>query len=356
MKQTNTQEMLRLPNFQKEDNSQKDPVFLELPLSIKNINKQGQLVRVSTLGSCASSNGGQPLGEQDFNYSRVQPFLPENASDKEIRIHNFLNNQTVYGVNVKEMIEDFSKTPTSNRLKQEFNKSKKNSSLFERRKNVLNSFSSLRSSPNRFDKPTLDSKSLANEPQVTLQNNASGNKLLRQSTDINESLGMSFGLAIYKKRLKVTTDCDDSPKQTGVLDDNKLGANDDYSNSSIHQDDTRCTSQEKDQNSCVLTLELQNSFSQITAELEGLSFSPDNLKITDSKNISCLPYQVTGFTQESLTHQDMGFQNGSCSALQHRFLQRQQKSSDIENKPENLLLAPQQLKLPKISCGNLNID
>lgn len=114
----------------KEDSVGKDPVFLELPNSIRNISKQGHLIKHSNTHPVSYGGGG----EQDFNYSRVIPYVPEQASDKEKRIHNFLNSMQAYAINVKEMIDDFSKTPTSNRLMKEFSKTKKNSSLFARRK------------------------------------------------------------------------------------------------------------------------------------------------------------------------------------------------------------------------------
>ncbi|CDW89866.1 UNKNOWN [Stylonychia lemnae] len=198
---------MMMPSLEVQNNQQengnidnKENVFLELPLSIKNMNKQGQLLN--------SSQGG----DQECNYARVVPFIPENATEKEQKIHSFLNQFNVFAVNIKEMIEDFSKTPTSNRLRQEFGKKKMNSSLFERRKNQQLSFSSQRTSPFRIDKPQFNS---GFEDQLEFG---------RKATQ-DDKLGLSFGLALTGKRRQIV---------------------DTFSNISTHQDDSLPISNDKD--------------------------------------------------------------------------------------------------------------
>jgi hypothetical protein len=73
--------------------------------------------------------------------------------------------------------------------------------------------------------------------------NASGGKLVRQTTVEEDGLGMSFGIAISKKRLlKAATDNLDSPDQLENPHENNLANIDTFSNTSIHYDETRATS------------------------------------------------------------------------------------------------------------------
>ena len=104
-----------IPNFSvaslnSNDQLTQEGTFLGLPKAHRHSTKNAKLMKRDTIEEI----------QQDYDFKKVVAYIPENASEKERNIHRFLDSFHIYTVNVKDLIEDFSKTPTSNKLRQEF--------------------------------------------------------------------------------------------------------------------------------------------------------------------------------------------------------------------------------------------